>query len=436
MRHHRLPDDILSRLASGGGGQEAARHLVAAERSKHRLLVLGVTRLAAGHPHARAVDHAYDVLAEIERKRPEAVRDTLGYPAVGAWAARTVQAFAQRRAGSFDPAQPDPAQPDPAQLGAVAAVAAVKAEVACRVEVPATDGAITLPSLGQIVCPGGGGELVDLVVHADGQVEAGGVRVRAEVGQQPGWRPLRQIGSADGTLSVLVDDLDPFRWISQTVIDGRLPEDELRAWRTCLDEAWRMLRKHHWTIADETRAIVSVLTPIQGPPQGMNSALDGDRFGTVAMSTPPDGRWLASTFAHEVQHAKLGAILDIVRLLEPDDSRYYAPWRPDPRPLSGLIQGAYAYLGVSGFWRRQRAFESDMRPHIEFARWRESAFAVTGILLDSGRLTATGEAVVTAMRHTLAAWLDEPVPAAALEVARREADEHRQAWLTRNRPTG
>ncbi|MFD1544577.1 HEXXH motif domain-containing protein [Nonomuraea guangzhouensis] len=426
MRHHRLPDDILSRLASGGGGQEAARHLVAAERSKHRLLVLGVTRLAAGHPHARAVGHAYDVLAEIERKRPEAVRDTLGYPAVGAWAACTVQALTQQRAGSLDPAQPDPAQ-----LGAVASVAAVKAEVACRVEVPATDGTITLPSFGQIVCPGGG-ELVDLVVHADGQVEAGGVRVRAEVGQQPGWRPLCQVGSADGTLSLLVDDLDPYRWIDQTVIDGRLPEDELRAWRTCLDEAWGMLRKQHWTIADETRAIVSVLTPIQAPSQGMNSALDGGRFGAVAMSTPPDGRWLASTFAHEVQHAKLGAILDIVRLLEPDDGRYYAPWRPDPRPLSGLIQGTYAYLGVSGFWRRQRAFESDMRPHIEFAHWRESAYTVTGTLLDSGRLTATGEAFVTGMRRTLAAWLDESVPAAALDVARREADEHRQAWLTRN----
>jgi HEXXH motif-containing protein len=399
--------------------------------------------MAAGHPHARAVDHAYDVLAEIERKQPEAVRGTLGYPAVGAWAARTVQALAQQRSGSPAepypvepyPAEPSPARPDPAQLGAIASVAALKAGVACRVEVPATDGVITLPSLGQIVCPGGG-ELVDLVVHADGRVEAGGVRVRSGPGEQPGWRPLRRVGSADGSLSLLVDDLDPFRWIGRTVIGGRLSEDELRTWRTCLDEAWRMLRKQHWTIADETRAIVSVLTPIQAPPQGVNSASDGGRFGTVALSTPPDGRWLASTFAHEVQHAKLGAILDVVQLLEPDDGRYYAPWRPDPRPLSGLIQGVYAYLGVSGFWRRQRALESDLRPHVEFAHWRESAHSVTGTLLDSGRLTATGEAFVTAARRTLAAWLDEPVPAAALEVARREADEHRQDWLARNSPTG
>jgi hypothetical protein len=32
----------------------------------------------------------------------------------------------------------------------------------------------------------------------------------------------------------------------------------------------------------------------------------------------------------------------------------YAPWRSGPRPLNGLLQGAYAFLGVSGFWRQQR----------------------------------------------------------------------------------
>src|SRR5581483_603165 len=60
----------------------------------------------------------------------------------------------------------------------------------------------------------------------------------------------------------------------------------------------------------------------------------------------------AVTLAHELQHLKLGALLDIVTLALPDDGRrYYAPWRDDPRPLGGLLQGAYAYFGVSGFWR-------------------------------------------------------------------------------------
>ncbi len=36
---------------------------------------------------------------------------------------------------------------------------------------------------------------------------------------------------------------------------------------------------------------------------------------------------------------------------------YYAPWRPDPRPAHGLLQGAYAYLGVTEFWQRQHPYE-------------------------------------------------------------------------------
>jgi HEXXH motif-containing protein len=45
---------------------------------------------------------------------------------------------------------------------------------------------------------------------------------------------------------------------------------------------------------------------------------------------------------HEVQHLKLAALLDIVTLTMPGEhDRYYAPWRDDPRPLSGLLQGTY-----------------------------------------------------------------------------------------------
>jgi hypothetical protein len=47
----------------------------------------------------------------------------------------------------------------------------------------------------------------------------------------------------------------------------------------------------------------------------------------------------------------------------PDDGhRYYVPWRDDPRPISGLLQGAYAYLGVTGFWRTRRQPDGDPAP--------------------------------------------------------------------------
>ncbi|MEU8365198.1 HEXXH motif domain-containing protein [Nonomuraea sp. NPDC048882] len=428
---HRLPRHALSRLASGGGGADAVRHLAAPQRSKRLLNVVGTMRLAAevGHPHARAAEHAYDVLAEIEKKSPAAVRGTLAHPAVGAWAALAVR--------SLEVGDTPDGSGDPARLGAVAAAAALKSGMPCEVQAPVSGGTIMLPSLGRLELGDAQDDgLADLVVRADGRLEAGELCLRPGAGEQRGWRPLRRLETADAGLRVLVDDLDTFRWSDTAGVGGRLREPELQTWRASLDAAWTMLRAHHWTIAEETQALVTVLTPIKGPAQGMNSASSGDLFGTIGMSTPPDGRWLASTFAHEVQHGKLNAILDLVRLLEPDESdepnRFYAPWRPDPRPLSGLLQGAYAYLGVSGFWRRQRAHESDLRPHIEFAHWRVATHLVTGTLLDSGLLTTEGERFVGAMRRTLTPWLSEPVPPAALEIARQEAEAHLSTWQAAN----
>lgn len=46
----------------------------------------------------------------------------------------------------------------------------------------------------------------------------------------------------------------------------------------------------------------------------------------------------------------------MVTLTVPDDGqRFYAPWRDDARPVSGLLQGAYAYLGLSRFWRQRQS---------------------------------------------------------------------------------
>jgi len=52
------------------------------------------------------------------------------------------------------------------------------------------------------------------------------------------------------------------------------------------------------------------------------------------------------TVAHESQHLKFAALLDGVDLTMPGDGqRCYAPWREDPRPVVGLLQSAYAFLG-------------------------------------------------------------------------------------------
>jgi uncharacterized protein len=161
-----------------------------------------------------------------------------------------------------------------------------------------------------------------------------------------------------------------------------------------------------------------------------------ENFGAVGMSLPSDALTAAVTITHEAQHVKLMALLDQVVLTRRDDGRrFYAPWRSDPRPASGLLQGAYAYLGVSGFWRRQRHIEDGNRAilaHAEFARWRKATEEVAGVLRESGALTREGHMFVAGMLTTLERWNTESVPAQALEIAKRNAAEHVTLWQLHN----
>ncbi|MFI6453213.1 HEXXH motif domain-containing protein [Streptosporangium amethystogenes] len=433
MRHgsQQVSDKTFLTLAAGEGGVDAVAELRAAQRARNRVLVRGVVGEArsAGHPGAALATRAYGLLADLEGQADEEVERLLRYPAVGAWAWRTCESL---RGG-------DDGRDDPAQLGALVVVVAVRARVRCRVRVPARDGTIMLPSLGRLTLPAGAPATVDVEVRPDGdgaELDAGGLTVRVDPpGDRPGWQALRGWSVTPG-FDLVVDDLDPYRWPVEGVTEPRLGRERLRAWRAHLDDAWRVLTAHHGHVAEEVSSTVSVLTPVRAPDRGQNSASSRETFGTVAMSDPWHGLGLAATLAHEIQHAKLTALTDVIPLTLPDDGRrYYAPWRDDPRPAYGLLQGSYAYLGVAEFWRRQHRFERDaeaFRARVELARWRRGAYQVTGTLLASGSLNERGEEFVAGMRRTLEECAAEPVDDLAEAQALREAERHLAAWRRRN----
>ncbi len=287
---------------------------------------------------------------------------------------------------------------------------------------------VLLPSLGAAQAAGG----TAVVAAREGEVRSGALRVRARPGE-PGWRELRP--AAAGSLSVLVDDLDPFRMpTADGQAAGRLAASQVAELQATLRGAWPVLSPGS---AAEVAAIVQVIVPYQAPPSGHVSNSSPQVFGTVAMSRQPDRYTCAETLVHECQHLKLCALLDLVALTCPDEGqRYYAPWRADPRPLAGLLQGAYAFFGVSGFWREQRAtapeFAVRQRAHALFARWRDGVAVATATLLDSGQLTRHGETFVATMAGVVDKWLDERVPADALADARHWSERHQAQWQADN----
>ncbi|MET8150793.1 aKG-HExxH-type peptide beta-hydroxylase [Actinoplanes sp. NPDC049668] len=59
--------------------------------------------------------------------------------------------------------------------------------------------------------------------------------------------------------------------------------------------------------------------------------------------------------------------------------RYYVGWRDDPGPLSGLLQGLYAFAGVTDFWRVHRE-RSGALTQFEFALWHRQTLGTAGVL--------------------------------------------------------
>ncbi|WP_067827076.1 HEXXH motif domain-containing protein [Actinomadura kijaniata] len=421
-----VPDEILRALAAGSGGPAALDLLNAVQYGKHLLLVRHVRGLA---PRTAP---AYDLLKEVQKNDRDAADRVLRYPTVGVWAWRTARALENDR----------PDDPRAAGMAALAAAAAVRARFPAEIEVPVRDGAVTLPSLGRALLPGA--TTARVRVDPRGATVSGGdvsVAVPADPHRDaPGWHALRRLTAESGgrRLDLLLDDHDPYRMPGTARRDDRLSEPEAERWRTTLRGAWELLVPRHWTICAETAALVRTLSPIPVPPGGRSSATTQHAFGAIALSTPPHRHFFAVTFAHEVQHVKLTGLLDAVRLTLPDDgSRYRAPWRDDPRPVAGLLQGAYAHLGIAGFWRRQRQHESGdlaTHAHASFARWRDAALWVCRTLSATDGLTPRGREFVAGMTRTLEDWATEPVPPAALAEAHAAEAHHLAAWKDRNGP--
>ena len=413
-----MPDVQFAELARGGAGADAIARLVAAQHSKHVILLRGVAEMArrGDRPDDRIAVAGWELLARAQRRDRAATERVIRYPSVGTWALRTLH---------DDQSVPDAL---PSGLAAVAAAAAIAAGVDAEIEVPVINGTVVLPSLGAADARGD----TAVVRTRTAEILSGDLRVTAYPGAS-GWQDLRRLLA--GSFDVLVDDVDPFRMLSTDGEPmGRLTPTQVARLSAALRDAWDVLDP---VSAAEIAAIIQVIVPCQAPESGRFSTSSPQSFGAIAMSRQPDKYSCAETLVHETQHLKLCALLELVALTLPDDGqRYYAPWRTDPRPVSGLLQGAYAFLGVSGFWRGQRQSvpELPVRRHAqaEFARWRDGVALVVGTLLDSGRLTEAGQDFVGEMARVLDAWGKESVPRDALKFAQREAQRHLAQWQADN----
>ena len=429
---HSMPQAHFDALAAGFGDAESISYLAAAQRSVRRALLRLLHERASldGDP---AFDGGWDLLTRLDHAAPGAVDEVLAHPYVRAWAEGCLRNAGRTGASTATRA---------GHLAAVAAAAAIRSGTLAEADVPVTGGYAHLPTLGRLRA--GDARTVTLAVTGPGQFEAratsGKWRVEAAgpaaCGQQaePDWQPVRVLRS--GEFTVRLEDTDINRDCHQWPAAPRLTAAEAAAWQAQFAEAWPLIEESFPRYAPGLAAGLTTVMPLANDVPGREiSAAARQAFGAVAAALPAAGADLALLLIHEFQHVKLGALTDMFDLCDRTDQRvFFAPWREDPRPVGALLQGTYAHIGVTDFWRVRR----DQVPGKEaaeaaerFARWRMMTAEAIETLAGSGALTPLGARFVAGMRESVEPWLSEPVPPDVAASAAAWAAERRQAWQRR-----
>ncbi|MFD7446479.1 aKG-HExxH-type peptide beta-hydroxylase [Streptomyces sp. NPDC059909] len=452
-----VPHRALHELGRTEGGTETLGLLVRDQHTRRLVLLRALLDAAQDAPAAvcppEAVQRLNDdwaLLEAAERADRAAVRELLFYPLIGPWAHRCLY-------GLTAPAPTPGLRADLDHFGAVAAAGAVRAGLPFTARLTAREGPLALPLLGALrVSPGP----VD-IAFAEGEltirrsavaplvVRAGSDGAHSD---DPRWLPAFTLPAVlPGALPVPLDDLHPYR-----TAGGGLEQHGLKP-AACLDERERKDWAQSWSGVEpllrlggehrltEAVALLRCLVPL-APPPGSTVAGEGaahcsgtrrEAFGAVLSSKPSTPAFIASTLVHELQHTKLAALGTLVPLHHEEAApRHFAPWRSDPRPFDGLLQGAYSHVALADYWQRfalgaQNARHRDMA-WAEHARCREQVGAVLPVLAGSGALTREGRVLVNGMIELYDHLADHPPPAGHLARAVAYVSTARVIWCQRN----
>jgi HEXXH motif-containing protein len=432
---HTMTAPQVRALAEGTSTPAALGVLVAGQRSKCLAMLALTVRAAteARHPEAEVAALGWRLLTRVQQHAPQAVEELLRYPAVGAWATTSVLALGSAVGNSASPGR----------RALVAAAAAIRGDVACTIEVPPSgyEGRfLHLPSLGSAVLPRPAYGKTVILRHQPPVTEIVGDHATVSLPRDldistPEWRALEAvtIGANRTPLRLVIDDADPCRLPGYEGPLDRLTAGQRDEWRRRISGGWQMLSRHHPQTATEVLSLIGTVVPLRGARDVTRSITTRHVFGSVGLSLPGDDVAMALTLAHEVQHAKLAALMDLLPLIAgPESGRYYAPWRPDPRPLASLLQGMYAHLGVARFWRRHR--EVMHKPsevhhaYVEFARWQNACIQVAKVVSARPELTRCGTVFVDGVIRVLRGWRHEYIPPAAQAQADQASSAHRRKW--------
>jgi len=407
FERHRVTPEQLAELASGACGPASMRLLRAGQLSRQLLLIRHIADAVPSEDALAALDAARD-------RDPGAAAWVIADPMIGAWTAHAVRKLHRG----------EPEEADLGQLAALAAVAAARAGVDADVAMTHHGDGAMIPTVGLLsgLEPGG-------TLHL--RVRSG--RLTVTDGETARRQDLRRLtAGGEPVRLVALDDVSPYRDVYHAPARRRLSDGDTERWRGLFADAWDVLSRRAGDRTVETAELVRTIVPLrEDGGRVMRSATARHAFGALGTTMPSSAAAMAVTLVHEGSHSVLNGLLQLESLFDPaDPARYFAPWRPDPRPIGGLFHGVFAFLAVADLMNRLRAEPAqESAAEKQFAKVRGQLRPALNSLLAAPSLTESGRQFANRMEKRLARLETVTVSRGAAELATRALHNDRtRSW--------
>jgi HEXXH motif-containing protein len=208
-------------------------------------------------------------------------------------------------------------------------------------------------------------------------------------------------------------------------------------WQSPIQQSLRWIAASCPELSREMDYALRCITPIRslGPDTHL-SATFREAPGLMALSWTPDTAIMMEAMVHEYHHNKLNTLLVLDPLITgpTDKAIFYSPWRTDPRPLLGILHGAFVFHAVLEFWCR--FFQAEI-PLLREERVRQRMYLILGqirqalnTLSSEAEFSSFGSALVEGIESSVER-LSQMLPKTTSAVQRHiEAvqREHRATW--------
>jgi HEXXH motif-containing protein len=130
---------------------------------------------------------------------------------------------------------------------------------------------------------------------------------------------------------------------------------DLHAFAGQVAGAHALIERLHPALLLRLGAKVGWYVPLRSPDARTHRSFTLESQSGVMFLSPTDDRVrLAEAMVHELGHTELGHTVRGRPLLRESHAlalgdEFYSPWRPDPRPLMGLLHGLYVFCEVASF---------------------------------------------------------------------------------------